>query len=157
MGSNFLFDQFQPNPGLSKPMLNKGKNCHKLTKFIVSSENVDNKSSKMFGSSTSLPAIRNMSDYYESNASESSVFDGNDSAVASSLDLSLDANGQPIFDNISASGDNSAPIANDHSSEGVPLKPKKLKRQAIKKKSGFIKQDMKKASGSEYSSSDDDA
>lgn len=124
----------------------------------VSSENVQNKvKNNMFGSSTSLPAIKNMSDYYNSAASDSSVFDGNDSAVASSLDIELDANGQPIFDNISACGENSAPIANDYSSDsGVPLKSKKLKREVVKKKSGFQKVSNKHDSESDYSSGDED-
>ena len=140
--NNFLFDQLQPYPQLARPTLGKW-----------SSENViDKMNNYRFGPSTSLPAIRNTSDYNEAGASDSSVFDGNDSAVASSLDLSLDASGNPIFDNISASGDN-----NDGSSE-VPVVKTKSKRQRVKKKSGFRKMDQNKNSNdSEYSVSDDEA
>jgi hypothetical protein len=94
-----------------------------------------------------------MSDYYESVASDSSVFDGNDSAAASSLDLSLDANGQPIFDNISASAENNDDVSNE-----IPVVKPKLKRQGVKKKSGFRTNEIKKNSiGSEYSGSEDGA
>lgn len=144
MNSNFLFDQMQSSEPRPKPVLNK-----------ICSEDVHFKGRhKIFESCNSLPAIRNISDYYESMASDSSVFDGNDSALASSLDLSIDEEGQPIFhDNNSESGDNSR---REEGSEGVPLKSKKLKRVAVKSKSGFCTVKHKKDhSGSEYSNSDD--
>lgn len=139
-----LFDQFQANP--PKPVLGK-----------FSSEAVDRGQGKMFGSSSSLPAIKNMSDYYESAASDSSCFDKNDSELASSIDIQLDANGQPIFDNVSYSNDNSQNIDSENSFEPQVSKPKSQKRNALKKKSAFHKNEIRKNSdGSDYSISDDD-
>jgi hypothetical protein len=49
-------------------------------------------------STRSIPGIHNLSDLGSSLASNSSVFDGNDSEVASAIDIELDENGQPVFD-----------------------------------------------------------
>jgi len=129
MSNTFLFDQLKSPSTPGKLQLNK-----------ISSEDVTSShrfAGRMFDSSNSLPAIRNMSDYYESVASESSIFDGKDSALASSLDLSLDTNGQPLFDNMSMNDDSANPNANVDNSEEIPIKPKLGKRIKVPKKSGF--------------------
>lgn len=126
MKNSFLFDRLG------------GDTTPEQVKFTkVSSEN-NSAGLKPAGlrSSNSIPAIRNLSDYQDSQHSESSVFDGNDSAYASSIDIELDANGQPIFDNYSGNGDsNSRQEGEDGSEEGSAKI--RMARPGVKKKSGF--------------------
>lgn len=87
-------------------------------------------------STTSLPALKAFSEY-SSLVSDSSVFEGNDSALASSLDIELDANGQPLFDNMSSNGNSVARDDGEEGSEEVPMK-NRMARPTIKKKSTFL-------------------
>lgn len=57
--------------------------------------------------------------------------------MASSIDIELDSNGQPIFDNMSANGDPTYRGNGEEASEEVPVKSR-MARAAIKKKSGFF-------------------
>jgi hypothetical protein len=130
MTNPFLFDQNNA-PSQAPPKLS-------LNKFASQEVTGSKMNSKFFHSCNSLPAIRNISEYYASGASESSVFDGNDSAVTSSLDLSFDADGNPQFDNISLNEDKNPNGDDKDNSEEVPVaKKKRMKRVGVKKKSGF--------------------
>lgn len=141
MKNSFLFDRL--NPVNTKSGLKFTKN---------SSENNATPQLRSAGleSSNSLPAIRNLSDYYDSAVSESSCFDGNDSAYASSIDIELDANGQPWFDSNSINGDSNSINNGDDSSADIPAKSK-MARIGVKKKSGFCVQDRKGSVSSEGS------
>lgn len=134
VSNNFLFDKATPagHPGIIK--------FSKHTSQEYAKSHVKNTLHK--GSSTSLPAIRNLSDFHGSYASESSIFDGNDSAFASSVDIELDANGQPIFDNASNAGDsaNGRMDSNDNSDDSHQISRARL---AVKKKSGFAAKERK--------------
>lgn len=142
MKNSFLFDQLNPintNVGL------------KITK--APSENMSTPQLRSTGldSSNSLPAIRNLSDFYESAVSESSIFDGNDSELASSINIDLDANGQPYFDNMSANGDSANyKMEGEEGSEEVPIKSRKA-RAGVKKKSAFCGQERKNSVSSDGS------
>lgn len=133
ISNNFLFDKTSHagNPGVNK----LSKNISEGYAPSYGKNLLNN------GSSTSLPAIRNMSDFHNSYASESSIFDGNDSAFASSVDIELDANGQPIFDNTSNAGDSASGRmdGNDNSDDA----PQSRARLAVKKKSGFAAKERK--------------
>jgi hypothetical protein len=128
VSNNFLFDKASPlgHPGIYK--------ISKMSSVGVAPSYAKN--ALKMGSSTSLPAIRNSSDFYDSVASESSIFDGNDSALASSVDIELDANGQPIFDNLSNVGDSAnGKMEYSDNSDDAPCISRA--RMAVKKKSGF--------------------
>ena len=138
--TSFLFDQLNPI------------NTNQLKFNKKSSENITTPQLKDVGldSSNSLPAIRNTSDYQSSVYSDSSYFDGNDSAAASSIDIELDANGQPVFDNMSNNGDSGSKVEGEDNSEEVPMK-NRMKRSGVKKKSGFHVQARKNSVSSDGS------
>jgi hypothetical protein len=128
ISNNFLFDKASPlgHPGINK--ISKMPSVGIATSYA--------KNALKTGSSTSLPAIRNLSDFCDSVASESSIFDGNDSALASSVDIELDANGQPWFDNLSNAGDSaSGKMESSDNSDDAPCIGRA--RMAVKKLSGF--------------------
>jgi hypothetical protein len=128
ISNNFLFDKASP---LGHPGINK---ISKMSSVGIAPSYAKN--ALKMGSSTSLPAIRNSSDFYDSVASESSIFDGNDSALASSVDIELDANGQPMFDNLSNAGDSACgKMESSDNSDDAPCISRA--RMAVKKKSGF--------------------
>lgn len=89
---------------------------------------------RQYDSSSSIPALRSVGG--ESIYTESSVFDGNDSDAASMIDIRLDANGQPYFDNVSANGDSSFRGEGEEGSEEVSVK-RQLIKPVAKKKSAF--------------------
>ena len=80
----------------------------------------------------SIPALQNLSDLGSSLASNSSVFDGNDSEIASAIDIELDENGQPVFDGESS-------LQWKDNSEEIPVKNKNKTRPAVNKKSAFCR------------------
>ena len=141
MKDSFLFDKVNPNSGAPP-------NPVKLGKFNSESKALH---SAGVGSTNSLPAIRNMSDYQDSVASESSLFEGNDSAYASSIDIELDENGQPVFDKMSNAGDSmSGRDANEEGSEDNQVMSRT--KRGVKKKSGFC---VRERNDSVSSSGDD--
>jgi len=140
MQNSFLFDRLGGDTSSTGP---------KLTK--MSSENISGYVNPLGSQSTSsLPAIKNLSDFQDSVASESSVFDGNDSAYASSVDIELDSNGQPIFDNSSCNGDSNSRMEGEDGSEELSVKVR-MARTGVKKKSGFWVQDRNGSVSSEGS------
>jgi hypothetical protein len=142
ISNNFLFDKASP---LGHPGINK---ISKMSSVGVAPSYAKN--ALKMGSSNSLPAIRNSSDFYDSVASESSIFDGNDSALASSVDIELDTNGQPIFDNLSNAGDSAnGKMEYSDNSDDAPLVSRV--RNAVKKKSGFAARERKLSVSSDES------
>lgn len=138
MKDSFLFDKVNPNSGVAPKPLKLGK--FNSEKIAANSAGV--------GSTNSLPAIRNLSDYQDSYASESSVFDGNDSAYASSIDIELDENGQPVFDRMSNMGDSlSGKEGNEEGSEEVQVMGRT--KPGVKKKSGFAPRERNDSVSSE--------
>lgn len=97
----------------------------KLNKYTSEAKSLGHNSMK------SIPAIHNLSDLGSSVASNSSVFDGNDSEIASAIDIELDENGQPVFE-----GDST--LQSKDNSEEIPVKNKKT-RIAVNKKSAFCR------------------
>lgn len=130
MKSSFLFDKVNNELPSPLPFVKTG------------SENV-NSGMKLTGpeSSQSLPAIKNLSDFYDSAVSDSSCFDGKDSELASSVDIELDANGQPYFDNMSVGGgSNKDGVEGEDGSEEIPVRitvKGRMAKGGVKKKSGF--------------------
>lgn len=97
----------------------------KLNKYTSEVKSLGHNSMK------SIPAIQNLSDLGSSVASNSSVFDGNDSEVASAIDIELDENGQPVFE-----GD--CTLQSKDNSEEIPVKSKKA-RIPVNRKSAFCR------------------
>ena len=101
-------------------------------------------------SNKSLPALKSLSEFWSSAKSDSSFFDWSESGMASSIDIELDSNGQPIFDNMSANGDPNFKGEGEEASEEVPVKSR-MARPAIKKKSAFYAKERNESVSSEES------
>ena len=97
--ADFSTNSYPASPdlsGLQSPKVGL-KQALKLEKYTFEAKSLGHNSTR------SIPGLQNLSDLGSSLASNSSIFDGNDSEIASAIDIELDENGQPMFDGESSS------------------------------------------------------